>query len=108
MGTLNRRQVMSGALAAGAAILAPAHAAATPGPEFAAMRRHLDETLAVLRAARDGRAEAQERILADMRASRSRARAFFNAPEIRAVTQARMRARGAAENIFFSRASLVR
>ena len=103
---LNRREVLAGAAATIAATLSvPGTAEACPRSDFVAMRQHLDESLAAFRAAGARRLAAQGRILADMRASGNRARTFFDAPEVGAAAHARMRARTAAENIFFSPAS---
>lgn len=102
---LNRRDVMVGALAVSAAALVPAMAAIEPGPEFIAKRDVLNELMDQFRAATAVRLAARDRIGADMRRSEQPFHTFCRAPEIRACTILRNKARAAVEDIFFSPAS---
>jgi hypothetical protein len=63
------------------------------------------EALEAFRAARNAKVAARARIGAEMRKSGNPVTTFFNAPEIKASARTRLRARGAAEDIFFSPAS---
>jgi hypothetical protein len=102
---LNRREVMVGVLAMSAAVLAPAMGAIEPGPEFIAKREALNELMHQFRVAITARLAARERIGADMRRSEQPFHTFCRAPEIRACTILRNKARAAVEDMYFSLAS---